>query len=650
MVTPPPPLPPPPDSPSPAAGRQAAGRQAGRGQRAGADAFRLVGLTRSASPCAALRCTASVCVCPHAPDENLFEWAPEASRPQLLAAARADPTCLPQLRALLASVHASSAHALAAELHWLLALFRLRCLLLAIPAEGVSRASLFPAFLQHAYGDSADKINKTLHKLTRWFDLATAVGARRPESDGAAAFLSEMFQPPPPPSSSPHGVATPVAATDEREQGLDVDPGSSPRLSASDAVASAVLQQLRHSLPSPPARLLCRSVPRRSFECLSPRLPEIQQMCLAQHMDFSEQLRRYLHAPTTAEMERVVSRDLYGMDVSGAAASSTTAAAACLASRSEDEGIAAVVPATPAMPASQSTIASPSPSSSSPSSPPSSSLPSSSLSARSSSNKRKPPDADDLRSEASARSSSAHSPVSSDLEVEESIGSSSPLPQKERSHEVKRVRAVAAAEGVCIVKRTKRTSSPHVRRGSVERSKSLFRPGDKEDPDERTDTSGNSDAEDTESCAEAWPASCADDFAGLMERYPLQLAPAPRITLAAADAFLQSTDPLDAAFVVTNLLARDGGGHHDEAVAVNGVAQSLSHALTHTDTPKMVLQQRPGGSLRVRARTHACRQAPVTVLWSVAPIASVVCLSVCHLSCLSVCLPLAHLSSVCTTL
>lgn len=54
---------------------------------------------------------------------------------------------------------------------------------------------------------------------------------------------------------------------------------------------------------------------------------------------------------------------------------------------------------------------------------------------------------------------------------------------------------------------------------------------------------------------EAWQTSCANDFTVLLQRYPLQFASAPRLTVAAVDAFLQSRDPSDAAFVVTGLIS-----------------------------------------------------------------------------------------------
>jgi hypothetical protein len=87
---------------------------------------------------------------------------------------------------------------------------------------------------------------------------------------------------------------------------------------------------------------------------------------------------------------------------------------------------------------------------------------------------------------------------------------------------------------------------------------------------------------------EVWQSSCNNDFTSLLKHYPLQFAAAPRITLGGVDSFLSSSDPLDAAFVVTGLVPQPT--QFDNVMARNIVDSSV---------PKVVIQTQKDGSFHV---------------------------------------------------
>jgi hypothetical protein len=93
---------------------------------------------------------------------------------------------------------------------------------------------------------------------------------------------------------------------------------------------------------------------------------------------------------------------------------------------------------------------------------------------------------------------------------------------------------------------------------------------------------------------EVWQSSCKNDFTTLLQRYPLQFAAAPRITLGGVDSFLCSSDPLDAAFVVTGLIPQQS----------NQIDNIMAQNIVDSSVPKVVIQTRKDGSLHVSL--HSC--------------------------------------------
>lgn len=166
-----------------------------------------------------------------------------------------------QVNALVSVVLRSGRIALAQQLDWYLALYRLRRLLVEIEGVHSFRSRLFPAFLAHTYATvEATKLNQQLQRLSNWFHIA----------DGQPAEFFAQLCAPLPAAAAP---AVPAAA------------------SPAAAAPAAALRD--HAASSQ------RSLSKNAFELFAPLLPRFTEWCAQEGTDVIEQLRRYLHTPPT---------------------------------------------------------------------------------------------------------------------------------------------------------------------------------------------------------------------------------------------------------------------------------------------------------------------------------------------------------------
>lgn len=479
---------------------------------------------------------AGLCVCARADaaaaalDVDL-KWLQEAplTVTQNLAS---DPLLAAQLRVQVEAVHRRAGHALATELQWLLALFRLRATLFTLEGgESTSLPSspLFRSFLLSAYDDRAKPINQLLRNLSNWFVLAEEQGRARRSAHMhcGAGFL--------------HPDQTPIDYAD------------------------LFLQEML--IPPPQA---CRQIKRKCFELVAPSLRAIKTMCFSQQKDLALQLRTYLHASSSSEvLKRMLKRDLEpspplappsrsssngGSTANDSSASTAEAAAASVDSASQHHDVE----------------------------------PASKKHKRESS----PPRTEELTDDDGMIDEESLLEDGLGLDVNPTLISVASPPRSQDHARPIPIRSSSRHIPPSPPHSQPKAMTPPAKRTRKSPASSSSLPGN--DPVPRPPLASTLRDE-------PWQASCANDFRELLQRYPLHFAAAPRVTAAAADAFLLSSDPMDAAFIVTDLMVhvRQHSAQSDQSALPQFKATALAEALVDDSVTKVIHQQDGSGELKV---------------------------------------------------